>query len=58
MCGSYNAARMAAFFKHSKNMDFPDTTEAAREHIAKIRAEKGLDGPSNNIADLEAALDM
>ncbi|KAH8820670.1 hypothetical protein F5884DRAFT_745017 [Xylogone sp. PMI_703] len=35
----------------------PQTAAEARKHIAKIRAEKGLESPSsNNTADLQAAL--
>jgi hypothetical protein len=34
----------------------PATEAAARLHISNIRAEKGLDGPESNSADLQAAL--
>jgi hypothetical protein len=34
----------------------PKTEADARKHIAKIRAEKGLDGTDSNTADLQAAL--
>jgi hypothetical protein len=37
-------------------MEIPQTREAAQEHIAKIRTEKGLEGPECNSSDLEAAL--
>ena len=39
-------------------MEIPQTREDAQEHIAKIRTEKGLDGPNCNSSDLEAALVM
>jgi hypothetical protein len=39
-------------------MDIPESVDAAKEHIARIRLEKGLDAPSNNASDLEAALIM
>jgi len=37
-------------------MDIPKSKLEAEEHIAQIRKSKGLDGPEDNISDLEAAL--
>ncbi|KAK4168246.1 hypothetical protein QBC43DRAFT_296909 [Cladorrhinum sp. PSN259] len=39
-------------------MEFPRTTEEAREHIAQIRRRKGLEGPEDNSRDLEGALKL
>ncbi|KAF2396452.1 hypothetical protein EJ06DRAFT_240603 [Trichodelitschia bisporula] len=41
----------------SSDLDaIPQAEAEARKHIAKIRAEKGLDGTDSNTADLQAAL--
>jgi len=39
-------------------MDIPTSLDAAQQHVAKIRREKGIDIPNNNASDLEAALIM
>ena len=39
-------------------MEFPKSEAAAREHIARIRGEKGLETPNSNTSDLQAALVM
>lgn len=41
---------------NAKRTDIPRTEDEAREHIISIRADRGLDGPSKNTEDLEAAL--
>ena len=35
---------------------YPQSIEEARDHINRIRLEKGLDGSSSNAADLGAAI--